>query len=65
MFYDYSNRESVKFINLQPYLLQYNNEKLYFEADGHWTAIGNKRVAEGILNDPVFIETIKKGIKGN
>jgi len=60
MFYDYAKEKKVKFINLWPHLLKYNTQNLYYDWDGHWTSLGHEIVAEGIVNNPVFIETIKQ-----
>jgi|GEM_PF-1864959 len=50
----YSKEKRINFLNLRPSLLAHAQEKLYYDFDGHWTAQGHKRVAEAILNSPVF-----------
>jgi hypothetical protein len=60
MFYEYSKKRGVKFINLWPYLLQHAKEDLYFNWDGHWTVLGHKRVAEGIFNNPLFKQAVNQ-----
>lgn len=59
MFYEYSRKKNVKFANLWQYLLRHSAENLYYDFDGHWTALGNKRVMEGIFNDAVFIASLE------
>lgn len=49
MFYDYAKKRKAAFINLLSYIKQHSREELYYDFDGHWTALGHKRVAEGIL----------------
>lgn len=56
---EYAKKNNVKFINLWQHLLRYSSENLYYDWNGHWTPLGNKRVAEGICANPIFLETIK------
>lgn len=60
MFYGYSRKNNVKFINLRDYLIKYSQEELYYSLDGHWTPLGNRRVAEGIFNNPIFRSSVSK-----
>ena len=60
MFGTYSRERDVNFISLQPYLLAHATEELYYDFDGHWTALGHKRVAQGLLDNPLFLRIIKQ-----
>ena len=60
MFYEYSKAKDVNFINLWPHLLKYADEDLYYDSNGHWTVLGNQRVAEGLFENQVFIEAIER-----
>jgi abortive infection bacteriophage resistance protein len=60
MLEDFSQQNSINFINLRSHLLKHGEETLYYDFDGHWTALGHERVAEGILNNSVFEEVISK-----
>lgn len=60
MLEDYSRQENVKFLDLRPYLSAHADEQLYYDFDGHWTFLGHKRVAEAVLGDRLFNETIRR-----
>lgn len=60
MLASYARKRKIDFVNLRPYLAAHMEEELYYSFDGHWTAQGHKRVAEGLLNDPLFSSMISR-----
>lgn len=61
MIESYARTNDVNFLNLWPYLLKHSQEALYYDFDGHWTALGHERVAEGILSNALFKQIISQG----
>ncbi|NQT22308.1 MAG: hypothetical protein HQ579_02600 [Candidatus Omnitrophica bacterium] len=56
----FAKKMGISMINLYPALRKRKNEALYFDSDGHWTALGQRIAAEAVYDSGSFSEALKR-----
>lgn len=56
---EFAQSYRIPFINTAPAVKKQAHQKLYFDWDGHFNALGYKVVAEALARDPVLLQTLK------
>ncbi len=56
---EFAQNHHIPFVNTFPAVKKHAHQKLYFDWDGHFNALGYKIVAEALSNDPVLLQTLR------
>jgi len=60
---EFAQQNNIAFINLLPVFLENKDKKLFFDYDGHFTAIANKIVAEALVQNSIVNDIVEKRLQ--
>jgi hypothetical protein len=57
---EFARNEKIGLVNVYPAMKEMKDQKLYFNSDGHMTALGQRIMAEAVYGSPVFRDALGK-----